>query len=529
MSGCVCNNESERYLLSTRPNPLSTFSRQQANLESASSAQRSMKIMRRAGLGIDGQNIESGPNTATSSLGPSKAGSETGDESQRVSGVTSPTDSAIAKDKSSMTREEREAKYKETRERIFGGPEDPQNPESAQVLIDPVSETSRTSSTSGKKKSKRNKNSDDDFQARSSYNAYWPAPQYPGTSYTQASTSMTYYNPYVQPTNSQVPQSGIASGYNQSYPAMPQYQPYQMPMSQVPMPAGSVAYQQNYVYPQNSGSQPYATFPQPMSQQYFTPVPQQHQMVPQSPAVSSPALSNNGQLSRPQSQMSDQHWPQNSFLASAQYPLLNGQQAIYQPQGSLQMPSHTTPANMSAGTYQFGQLPLQSNPQSARSQHPLPGSYQRQVFNPQTRAFVPSTTSFVPPQPTVYPSRPAEIPSYRPNQGFQVSAGMTPFVQPSMANLQTLNLTQHGQYGPTASTQGYSTVQAQRKSTGHTPVSQSPGQSSLSKWARPENLPPKPPPSEASSRQNSGAYGGQGMPKFLNGTYSKPTNGSQVT
>ena len=427
-----------------------------------------------------------------------------------------------------MTREEREAKYKETRERIFGGPEDTQNLESAQ-MTDPVSETSRTSSASGKKKSKRNKNNDDDFQARSSYNAYWPTPQYPGPTYSQTSTPLTYYNPYVQPTNGQIPPTGIAQAYNQSYPTIPQYQPYQMSVPQVSMPAGSVAYQQNFAYPQNSGSQPYTTFPQSMPQQFFTPMPQQHQIIPQSPAISSPALSNNGQLSRPQSQMSDQHWPQNNFSNPAQYPPFNSQQAVYQPQGSLQMPSHTAPANMAAGTYQFGQLPFQSNPQSARSQHPLPGSYQRQVFNPQTRAFVPGTPSLVPPQPTVYPSRPAEIPSYRPNQGFQMSAGMTPFVQPSMANLQPMNVAQPGQYVPAGSTQAYSTTQTQRKSNGHNPGSQSPGQSSLSKWARPENLPPKPPPSEASNRQNSGAYNGQGMPKFLNGTYSKPTNSSQVT
>jgi len=100
-----------------------------------------MKIMRRAGLGKDGQITGSDSNTAEGSTAPSKAGSETGYDSQQGTGVVSPTDSNMAKDKSAMTREEREAKYKETRERIFG-------PESENAdSLEPVNELSRTRST----------------------------------------------------------------------------------------------------------------------------------------------------------------------------------------------------------------------------------------------------------------------------------------------------------------------------------------------------------------------------------------------
>ena len=134
-----------------------------------------MTIMRRAGLGKDAQSVESGANTADGSMAPSKAGSETGDESQRGTGVASPTDSNLAKDKSAMTREEREAKYNETRERIFGPKSEIADSNEA------VNEVSRTSSRNEKKK-KKHKNNDDGFEARSQFNAYYPSMQYPSTS-----------------------------------------------------------------------------------------------------------------------------------------------------------------------------------------------------------------------------------------------------------------------------------------------------------------------------------------------------------
>ena len=103
------------------PTPLSALaSKAPTPFDTTQSSQPAMKIMRRAGLDRARWNADSGVNTAEASATPSKAGSETGDDSQRGTGVASPTDSTVAKDKSSLTREEREAKYKETRERIFG-------------------------------------------------------------------------------------------------------------------------------------------------------------------------------------------------------------------------------------------------------------------------------------------------------------------------------------------------------------------------------------------------------------------------
>ncbi|MCJ1379087.1 hypothetical protein MMC17_002187 [Xylographa soralifera] len=495
------------------PNPLSTYSRQVEASEGPSSSQPSMKIMRRAGIGPDGQIYGSGANTVASSLGPSKAGSETGDEGQRVSGVTSPTDSTTAKDKALMTREEREAKYKETRERIFGGVEETPALDGPQIP-DALNEASRTSSASGKKKSKKNKHNDDDFQARSSFNAYWPAMQYSTTptTYNQTTSPPAFYNPYMPQPNGQTPQPGVPQTYASPYQAVPQIQPYG---PQVPMASGPQTYSQNYGYTQNTTAQPYAAFNAQLAQPYYQPMPQQNQMLPQSPAMPSPSLSQTAQLSRPQSQLSDQSWAHNSFASPSAYPNLSagGQQVPYHQQIQQQIPVPPT-TTASTQSYPYGQLPFQSSPQSNRTQHPLPGSYNRQNFNPQTRAFVPGNTSFLSPQPAAVS---ADLSGYRPIPSYQPTSNMTSYGSQSLANLHVPFGSQPGQYAQNLTSPSYS----QRKSSGQTTRSQSPGQSSLSTWARPENLPPKPPPSEASTKAYSSHQAGLNMPKFQNGTYTK--------
>ncbi|MCJ1283884.1 hypothetical protein MMC26_003215 [Xylographa opegraphella] len=497
------------------PNPLSTYSRQVEAPEGPSSSQPSMKIMRRAGIGPDGQIYGSGANTVASSLGPSKAGSETGDEGQRVSGVTSPTDSTTTKDKALMTREEREAKYKETRERIFGGVEETPSFDSPQISDTP-NEASRTSSASGKKKSKKNKHNDDDFQARSSFNAYWPSMQYSATTtYNQTTSPTAFYNTYMQQSSGQTPQPGVPQPYASPYQAVPQIQPYQMAAPQVPMASGPQTYPQNYGYTQTRNAQPYTAFNAQLAQQYYQPLSQQNPMLPQSSAIPSPSLSQTAQMSRPQSQLSDQNWAHNGFASPSTYPNLSagGQQVPYHQQMQPQLPVPATTTH-STQTYPYGQLPFQSSPQSNRTQHPLPGSYNRQNFNPQTRAFVPGNTSFLSPQPAGIP---ADSSSYHPIPSYQSTSNMTQYGSQSLANLHVPFGSQSGQYAQNLISPPFS----QRKSSGQTTRSQSPGQSSLSTWARPENLPPKPPPSEASTKTYSGTQGGLNMPKFQNGTYTK--------
>lgn len=66
-----------------------------------------------------------------------------------------------------------------------------------------------------------------------------------------------------------------------------------------------------------------------------------------------------------------QAWPQQGFS-----------QGAYPPRAS------PTPA---AGIpYAYGQLPANANPNDPKSQHPIPGSYNRQTFNPKTQSFVPA-------------------------------------------------------------------------------------------------------------------------------------------
>lgn len=49
------------------------------------------------------------------------------------------------------------------------------------------------------------------------------------------------------------------------------------------------------------------------------------------------------------------------------------------------------PQSQSGIPYAFGQLPANANPNDPKSQHPIPGSYNRHAFNPKTQSFVPST------------------------------------------------------------------------------------------------------------------------------------------
>ena len=74
-----------------------------------------VKIMRRAGVGVHASSVPD--STATSSSAPSKATSDAGISED---GVISPIEGTPNRDKSKMTREEREAQYKAARERIFG-------------------------------------------------------------------------------------------------------------------------------------------------------------------------------------------------------------------------------------------------------------------------------------------------------------------------------------------------------------------------------------------------------------------------
>lgn len=511
------------------PTPLSALaSKAPIPFDTTQSSQPAMKIMRRAGLGRAGWSADSGVNTAEASATPSKAGSETGDDSQRGTGVASPTDSNVAKDKLSLTREEREAKYKETRERIFG-PES-ENADSNEA----VNELSRGSSRNERKK-KKHKNNDDGFEARSQFNAYYPQVQYQPASYDPNANAPAYYSsPYAVQPGLPMGQPGtmglglVQQSYQQGYQSMPSAQSFPTNMNGNPLLVGydmqnAAAFNQN----------------QQMPSQYYPQIQQGYAMGQQSPAMSSPALSNNGQFPRPQSQMSDHQWSQNGYTYSYQQP--GDQKQFFNQQipnpNTMQNPNPM--AGVQSVPYQYGQLPIHPGRQGAKPQHPLPGSYKSQAFNPQTRAFVPNGGPI--PSQMVHGGNspnhhmPRSIAMPMPNGSQYSNYGQQTPTYPQMASIPVPSPYSFSQeartYGP-------------RKSSAQSSITHSPAQSSLSKWGTPSHLPPKPPPPETPSIPNvqhslpmnnqfnavvQPMHGGQPMPSYQNGVYSMPGASPQAT
>jgi len=478
----------------------------QAPTTSASSAQPAMKIMRRPGMGKD-SHANSGAGTAESSMGPSKEGSDAGDESQQGTGAVSPTDSNVAKDKAALTRAEREARYKEKREELFGPQSE--NADSAEA----VNEISRSSSRNEKKK-KKSKDNDDGFEARSQFNAYYPTMQYPMNPCDQGTGSAAYFaaygmhpgnpNPVMQPSFIAGPM--LPQGFQHRYSSMNNGQGFPTPMNANAMNA----------FNGQNGQQ---TFDQQTPTQYFSVMQQQGIAMGHQPsAVSSPAHPANTQMNGSQSQISDQQWPQNGF--SYAYPQARD-------------PQHFFPSMTPSAPYQYGQLPTQ---QGGKMQHPLPGSYSRQqTFNPQTRAFVPNS------------SIPSQMPSYGNVQSHPTTRNAAmPLVNVSQMpyGSQPQGFTQipsMGNYNSSAEVKNHGTRKSSTQSNGHhSSGPQSPAPSSLSKWGTPANLPPKPPPPEAPSMPDAQhslpmnnqfnvnvqpLSAGQPMPHYRNGVYSRPSTG----
>jgi hypothetical protein len=498
------------------PTPLSVLAKQKGPKDIGPITQLGMKIMRRESGLRDGANLGSGANTNTSSVVPSKANSENGDDSQRGTGFASPTDSANAKDRASMTREEREAKYKETRERIFKGFEDTDSADAAHA--GEVNDISRTSSGTSKKKSKKARNHDDGFEARSQFNAYYPAVQYPTTTYEQATNAMAYFSPYSPQQSSMLDQSGMIDTamfqncYNQGYQSMHGGPVYPMGMQTPMMPGPDMAGPNSVGLPSYGGYSPH--YPP----QYYQQMMQQPMMGQQSPVMPSPTLSTHPQLSRPSSQMSDQAWAQYG------YPY-NYQQSVQTPQSYSPQMHHRSPVtSIPSVPYQFGQLPYQPHTPKGKPPHPLPGSYNRQAFNPQTRAFIP--TSDFNPQASLYGATP--------NDGaIRSPLNLQSGTSPSSYGKQPITPQQNNSHSKASiAIQPFKTSSQQSN----------PQPSSLAKWGTPANLPPKPPPPEAPAMPESlptnpaSIYGpatvqpmihGQPMPTYQNGVYGMPTNSQQ--
>ena len=181
----------------------------------APSGPTAMKIMRRAGL-----NDSTAPSSSAS-----KATSEAGHSEE---GLASPSDSTPSRDKSKMTREEREAQYKAVRERIFGDFQELSVSESNSTGENSAS-MSRSSSSSGKKKSRRQKTpKDDSFEARS---AFVPSYSHPHGITSQPSYQVGQYmdvnsqDPYNNPTSFYGAQMNYGTTPTQSHPGFDSHMP----------------------------------------------------------------------------------------------------------------------------------------------------------------------------------------------------------------------------------------------------------------------------------------------------------------
>lgn len=335
--------------------------------------------MRRTALA--GKKASNDGSTAASSSAPSKATSEAGAETTSDEGLPSPPNATSSKDRSKLTREEKEAHYKVARERIFRDFQEAQNSENS--TADTSANMSRSSSSSGKKKGYKQKAPrNDSFEARSSY-----VPGFPGMPHSSQSQYNGPYAPggYPSPFGNQTPNPSPAVPFgSNSTPAYNQYEPSATYTGTTYMNAylnqyGSTDAWSNLPPPQPN---PYFGFAQQSAANY----------PPYGPAMSSP-MNQYPPIASPANQPPNQQWgpAQYSQPFQAQPPMpspmaQNG--ALMSWQG---YPSHST-AQMPGTPYPYGQAPFQQYPSTPppNGQHPLPGSYNRSAFNPQIRSFVPA-------------------------------------------------------------------------------------------------------------------------------------------
>lgn len=439
-----------------------------------------MKIMRRE----DEERPSTEGSVAASSSVPSKAASEAGDSGQDGDRSGSSTGATPAKDRLTLTREEREAKYQEVRERIFR--DFPESAKSDTASGDSNPNLSRCSSTTGRKKiwAKQRTPHDDSFEARSQFNAYYPGMPYGNgpMPYNVGMNDGTYSSqvpylvgPGVSPPTGSYGQNGTMYAGHMSMNNMPQY-----PMAVSPQMASNGSWQganmpqqppySGYASMQPSGmvSQQSSNKSSPAMNNYAVPSPAQYQ---QTPAWNAQPYPGNYQPSPQQRNQPPVHWPN------------------YPPQAM--------GGNM--GSYPYSQFPGQHvNPSLPNSTQAIPAGFARSPFNPQTRSFVPGGAPLA-----RQPSKGAQ--HMQPYSSMQPGAQNQRTGYPEMSNNRSID--------PTP------VVNSSR-------VPASGPRDSIAKWGTPSHLPPKPPPSEVPPEFNlkhrggapvSAAYANNGMPGTNNG------------
>ncbi|KAH7125775.1 hypothetical protein B0J11DRAFT_434059 [Dendryphion nanum] len=467
------------------PPPLSSLQVSSKSTSTPPVEMPTRKIMRRE----DG--TKSGTNTTANSEGPSKTTSEVGGGSGSEGGEGNEQDS---KDKSALTREEREARYREARQRIFGNA-DTEDTEATDIPAGEEKDASRSSSASGKKKNRKQRNFDDDFEARSRFNAYY-SPQYPVSGYGGDQT--VYYGGYAGPMqNPQFPGMNANVSppptYNAGYPSVsPQdgQASYGWPTQQFQPNNGPMAYS-NYGPGQN-GYDLSGDFQRGMQSFQSAGIPSQV-----TPKMSNAPMASFQDLYQPPPHSMNPGWPQMN-----QQPPFPMAQPPYNQNGPNNRPMSAPIQAPVPGNYPYGQFPPPTyNGRPNRNQHPLPGSFQRPQFNPQSQAFVPGGRNV----------------SYQmsPNMPPMPLQGMNGYGNFQMSGMQTMTNQMPDQQpfgsprSPRNDDPGFNRADHPNSSqvpqiassytvpAGPLPPQASPNsvpaQSSIAKWGTPSHLPPKPP------------------------------------
>ncbi|KAI1614076.1 hypothetical protein EDD36DRAFT_215971 [Exophiala viscosa] len=337
-----------------------------------------VKIMRRAGLGR--RQGSAGVSTQLSSSNPSKATSETGLESTSEEGILYAIEGTPNKDKSKLTREEREAQYKAARERIFGDFQESVTSENASNGDNSAS-MSRSSSSSGKRKTRKHKTpKDDSFEARSAFIPSYapmaiPTPQHQSQPQYQ---DQMYQAPYQGPNHGYGAGMNYGSTPTQAYPNFEPSNPYNNNMGYGPnnnQPYSPADFWSSVQTPSTNGYPNYSASP-----------PNYQQNVP-----SMMAQMNNQYMQQPHSGMQQsQPWMNNQFQAPYHQP--SGPGGPHMNAWSGYQPNSGIANGASFGYGQLGGQGYNSNtPYNAP--HLGPGDPSRSLFNPQTRSFVPSNAT----------------------------------------------------------------------------------------------------------------------------------------
>lgn len=388
--------------------------------------------------------------------------------------MPSPSEGSAPKDKSKLSREEREAKYKSVRDRIFGD-----MPESSTTDVSSTGDTSaaisRSSSASGKKKSyKQRTPKDDSFEARSQFNAWYPTVTFPSAQQPSSDTNTPHSNfqqgPFaIPPISATYPitygpnptHTYVSNGFDPNGPFPNGYLPGP--------PVPQFEFREGWSGQQSSNN--------PVYFNYSHNNQNMHGPSPQPPTAQSSGFNQFGQPVGSQMSNPQPTWMQQPYQPA--YP----QPAPYPQTTSTAWPGVPSQLNTTP-QYSYNQYPPQPINGAQYSSPPPahPSSFQSSPFNPQTRSFVPASST----RPT---SRNVQNQPMYVKSIDDLATSNTPFSTfrqpPSFSSSPQLSPGQH-------------IAGAQPNSSG---ALTSPGQeeSIQKKWGTPSHLPKKPPPSEVPS------------------------------